>query len=88
MNNTQPSTSQSHDADSIETRIDTLKTRESELRARLKSIKEDFNRGLDKDSGERAVQLENAEVLNEIARVTEKELESVIEEIGQLNRNE
>lgn len=47
------------------------------LRQKLLAIEADARRGLDADSGERAVQLENAEVLNEIARVTTEELERV-----------
>lgn len=47
------------------------------LKSRLDAIKEDYRRGLDPDSGERAVQLENAEALNEIQRVTAEELARV-----------
>jgi|GEM_PF-1893639 len=47
------------------------------LRARLEKIKTDFSTRLDTDSTERAVELENVEVLNEIQRVTEEELAKV-----------
>lgn len=47
------------------------------LKSRLKDIKNDYRRGLDSDSGERAVQLENAETLTEIQRVTTEELERI-----------
>ena len=47
------------------------------LKDRLLVIKADYQRGLDPDSGERAVQLENAETLSEIQRVTEEELARV-----------
>ena len=63
---------------------DELITKRDELRQRLDKIKQDFKKGLDADSGERAVQLENADVLNEIARTTEQELISLEEKIRQL----
>ena len=47
------------------------------LMARLDAINEDYRRGLEADSAERAVQLENAETLAEIQRVTAEELARV-----------
>ena len=47
------------------------------LKTRLDAIKADYHRGLDPDSGERAVQLENAEALTEIKRVTAEELSRI-----------
>lgn len=61
---------------------DELISKRDELRERLDKIKQDFRNGLDADSGERAVQLENADVLNEIARSTEEELIRIEEEIS------
>jgi hypothetical protein len=49
------------------------------LEAKIRAIKDDFRRGLDKDSSERAVEMENADVLNEILRVSEIELAKVNE---------
>ena len=60
-----------------------LIAKRDELKQRLEKIKQDFKKGLDADSGERAVQLENADVLNEIARTTEEELLSLEEKIRQ-----
>ena len=60
---------------------DELITKRDELRQRLDKIKQDFQKGLDADSEERAVQLENADVLNEIARTTEQDLISLEEKI-------
>ena len=54
-----------------------LLRRRDELVARLESIEKDYRRGLDADSTERAVQLENAEVLNGIADAAADELEKV-----------
>ena len=47
------------------------------LAARLNAINLDFRQGLDRDSEEQAQQLENQEVLAEIARVTAEELNKV-----------
>jgi hypothetical protein len=57
--------------------LEDLKARRRELVERLDAIKRDYAQGLDQDFGEQAVQLENAEVLGEIARVTVEELEQV-----------
>lgn len=51
-----------------------LLIKREELQQRLISIQNDFANGLDRDWEEQAIQLENAEVLNEIARVTAVEL--------------
>ena len=53
-----------------------LKKRD-ELQARLEAIQEDYGRGLNADSEERAQELENADVLAEISRVTLEELEKI-----------
>jgi hypothetical protein len=62
-----------------------LQARRDELVARLDAINQDYRRGLDPDSGERAVQLENADALAEIARVTQVELDRVKEELAGLS---
>ncbi len=54
-----------------------LLTRKAELTQRLQAIRADLARGLDADSEEQAVQLENMEVLQEIGRLAENELESI-----------
>lgn len=54
-----------------------LQRRRDELRARLEAIQQDLGGGLDRDFEEQAVQLENFEVLEEIARVAERELEEI-----------
>lgn len=54
-----------------------LLARRDELRARLEAIRRDFRQGLDPDSAERAIELENREVLEGIARATAEELERV-----------
>jgi len=54
-----------------------LLRRRDDLAERLKRINLDYRSGLDADSEEQAQQLENAEVLAEIARVTAEELAKI-----------
>jgi len=54
-----------------------LIARKKELEERLDNIRKDLGRGLEADFEEQAVQLENYDVLLEIARVTEEELTKV-----------
>jgi len=68
----------------MEPDIATLEQRRRELRERLEAIKRDLGRGLDRDTEEQAVELENMEVLQEIARVAEKELEDVEAKLAEL----
>jgi len=51
-----------------------LISKKTELEERLEKIRQDLGRGLDADFAEQAVQLENHDVLLEIARVSEEEL--------------
>ena len=57
----------------IETRQELIEERDR-LRARLDDIRAEIRQGLDADSEERAIQLENREVLEGIARATIEEL--------------
>lgn len=54
-----------------------LLARRAELRERLDAIRRDFARGLDPGLDEQAIQLENAEVLNELSRRTLEELRRI-----------
>ena len=54
-----------------------LLNQKKELEARLQKIKTDLSGGLEADFEEQAVQLENRDVLLEIMRVTEEELQKV-----------
>lgn len=54
-----------------------LMAKKAELEERLEKIKNDFKSGLDADWEEQAVQLENRDVLLEIARVSEEELQKI-----------
>ncbi len=55
-----------------------------ELRARLDAIKADYRRGLNADSEEQAIELENVEVLDGIAKATSEELARIEELLAKL----
>lgn len=55
------------------------------LRKRIEEIEADYRRGLDADSEERAQQLENAEVLEGIARAAAEELAQVEARLAELD---
>ena len=57
----------------------------NELRLRLESIEKDYRQGLDPDLEEQAVQLENAEVQEAIAKSTSEELQRIEEKLAKLN---
>lgn len=54
------------------------------LRERLESIEQDYKKGLSADSEERAIQLENADVLEGIAKATAEELSQIEDRIRKL----
>ena len=56
-----------------------------ELRSRLDSIEKDYRQGLDSNSEEQAVQLENAEVQEAIAKSTSEELQRIEERLNELD---
>ena len=62
-----------------------LIAKRDELRSRLDAIESDYRKGLDADSEERAVQLENAEVLEGIAKSTSEELQAIEAKIAELD---
>ena len=62
-----------------------LLANKEDLELRLKKIKADLGRGYSADSEERATEMENHDVLLEISRVTEEELESINKKLQQLN---
>jgi len=68
-----------------ESEIAQLKTKRQLLIKRLEDIKADYRQGLSADSDEQAIQLENAEVLEGIIKVTTAELDEVEKRISQLN---
>lgn len=62
-----------------------LLAKRDELRERLAAIEKDYKQGLDADAEERAQQLENAEVLDGIAKAAADELAAVEEKLAKLN---
>jgi len=58
-----------------------LEAKRNELLDRLTSINNDYKQGLDPDSSERAIQLENAEVLEGIAKATQDEIDRIEAEL-------
>jgi len=60
--------------------------RRLELRKRLNAILADIGGGLSNDYEEQAIELENLDVLREIARVTQQELEKTELELNHLDR--
>ncbi len=62
-----------------------LLTKKKELEERLEKIKRDIGQKLSADSEEQATELENRDVILEIARVTEEELARVTAELNESN---
>ena len=67
---------------------ESLEARRAELEKRLNKIRQDLASGLDADSEEQAVQLENMEVIQEIARLAENELEELNRKLENLDGDE
>lgn len=61
-----------------------LEQQRDELRARLDAIRADLRQPLEADSEERAIQLENREVLEGIARATSEELARIEQRLARL----
>ena len=59
-----------------------LQQKKQELEERLEKIKLDLGHELSADSAERATELENRDVLLEIARVTEEELARIKQQLN------
>lgn len=57
--------------------LEQLLAKKQELETRLEKIKKDIASGISPDFEEQATELENRDVLLEIARVTEEELQNI-----------
>ena len=68
----------------VQDEISSLIAKRDELRQRISDIEKDYRQGLDPDSEERAVQLENAEVLDGIAKAASEELERIEAKLAEL----
>ena len=65
-------------------KINHLKQERDRLRQKLASIEADYRKGLSQDSEDRAVDLENADVLEGIARATAEELGEIEKRLSEL----
>lgn len=63
-----------------------LSEKREHLLQRLDAIRKDYGNGLTADSEEQAQQLENAEVLEEISRVTSEELQKVTQALERIEQ--
>jgi hypothetical protein len=61
-----------------------LLKKRKELMDRVEAIRQDYRRGLDADSEERAIQLENRETLHEIERVSLEEIARIDQQLKEL----
>jgi RNA polymerase-binding transcription factor DksA len=62
-----------------------LLARRDALREKLEAIESDYRQGLDADAEEQAIQLENAEVLEGIAKAAAEELAQVEQKLAELD---
>lgn len=69
----------------MEKTLEELIQSRDELLKRLEAISKDLRGGLDADSKEQAIQLENMQVLQEIARVTQENLQQINKQIAALS---
>jgi len=67
-----------------ETNIVQLKAERDRLREKLAAIEADYRKGLAPDSEDRAIDLENAEVLEGISRATAEELEKIEKRLAEI----
>jgi hypothetical protein len=70
-----------------EQEIQQLRARREELRERLRAIHRDYGQGLDRDTEEQAQQLENAEVLEGLAKAAAEELETIEKRLAELGED-
>jgi predicted RNase H-like nuclease (RuvC/YqgF family) len=76
----------SNENQNLSQEIEALRKQRDALRKRLEQIEGDYKSGLSADSEERAVELENADVLDGIAKVTAVELAEVEEKLSRLEK--
>lgn len=61
-----------------------LLAKKAELQKRLEAINNEYRQGLDADAEEQAIQLENAEVLDGIAKAAAEELARIEKQLAEL----
>lgn len=72
------------DTESVSRQIAELRLQRDSLRERLEAIQQDYKKGLSADSDDQAIELENAEVLEGIARAAADELSQIEEKLLRL----
>lgn len=65
-------------------KMDDLKHQKRNLESKIRALENDLKSGLDPDSEEQAVQLENYEVLLELIRTSESELIKINKKLNKL----
>ena len=65
-------------------KMDALQRKKRALESKIQAIEKDLKSGLDPDSGEQAIQLQNYEVLLELLRTSEYELAKVNKKLNKL----
>jgi len=68
----------------LQQEIAALTQKRDELRERLIAIERDYRQGLERDAEEQAIQLQNADVLEAIAKSTAAELERIEARLAEL----
>ena len=72
------------DTESVSREISELRLQRDSLRERLEAIQQDYKKGLSADSDDQAIELENAEVLEGIAKAAAEELSQIEERLLRL----
>ena len=72
------------DTESVSREITELRLQRDSLRERLEAIQQDYKKGLSADSDDQAIELENAEVLEGIAKAAAEELSQIEERLLKL----
>ena len=67
--------------------LDKLKADRAELEHKILSIEAELKKGLNRDKDEQAIQLENYEVLIEILRVSQSEINEINKKIYQIEKS-
>lgn len=75
----------SNEQSTTQAEIAQLRLERDKLREKLTAIEADYRKGLSADSEDRAVELENADVLDAIARATAEELEQIEQRLSELS---
>jgi RNA polymerase-binding transcription factor DksA len=74
------------DTESISKEIAELRLQRDALRERLEAIRQDYKKGLSADSDDQAIELENAEVLEGIAKAAAEELSRIEDKLSRLTK--